>query len=131
MRHRDAGPDGQVNRLPVILYGEGGAAEAAGRRLTETCTVRWTHSPDRLLDLTVFFLHRNLAKLPEATRHLLVDLHQSDKLLGGKRVLIVDDDIRNIFALSAVLEECEMVILSADNGRDAIHLLQEEEVDIV
>ena len=53
-----------------------------------------------------------------------MDLHQSDKPLTGKRVLIVDDDIRNIFALSAVLEEHDMVIVSADNGRDAIRILQ-------
>jgi CheY-like chemotaxis protein len=55
---------------------------------------------------------------------MLVDLHVSDKALAGKKVLIVDDDMRNIFALSAVLEEHDMVVLSADNGRDAIELLE-------
>jgi CheY-like chemotaxis protein len=63
---------------------------------------------------------------------LLLDLHQSDKLLAGKKVLVVDDDMRNIFALSAVLEEHEMTVVSADNGRDAIDiLLDDPEVDIV
>src|SRR5262249_58704285 len=63
---------------------------------------------------------------------LLLDLHQSDKILAGKKVLIVDDDMRNIFALSTVLEEHDMEIVSADNGRDAIRILQEQpNVDIV
>jgi CheY-like chemotaxis protein len=94
--------------------------------------VRQAHSPERLLDQVAFFLHRSLNRLPEAQRQLLQDLHQSNKSLAGKKVLIVDDDIRNIFALSTVLEEHDMVVTSAGNGRDAIKLLQEEtDVDIV
>jgi len=59
-------------------------------------------------------------------------LHRSDKVLPGKKVLIVDDDMRNIFALSTVLEEHDMAIVSADNGRDAIKILQQQEdIDIV
>src|SRR5262249_25511483 len=82
--------------------------------------------------LTTFCLHRAVANLPEGERQLLLDLHQSDKPLAGKKVLIVDDDMRNIFALSTVLEEHDMVILSADNGSDAIDLLQEDlQVDAV
>jgi CheY-like chemotaxis protein len=94
--------------------------------------VRRAQSPERLLDLAAFCLHRDVSKLPEAAREQLIELHQSDKLLAGKKVLIVDDDMRNIFALSTVLEEHDMVIVSADNGRDAIKLLQKEsDVDIV
>ena len=94
--------------------------------------MRRVHSPERLLDQAAFFLHRNVAKLPEGRRQLLLDLHQSDKVLAGRKVLIVDDDMRNIFALSTVLEEHDMVIVSADNGRDAIRVLQKEsDVDIV
>jgi CheY-like chemotaxis protein len=85
-----------------------------------------------LLDLASFFLHLPVANLPEARRTVLMDLHESDKLLAGKKVLIVDDDMRNIFALSTVLEEHEMVISSADNGRDAIRILQSDPtIDIV
>jgi HAMP domain-containing protein/signal transduction histidine kinase/DNA-binding response OmpR family regulator len=119
-------------RLPVILYGEGPAGdEGAWKRLGHRCTVRRTQSLDRLFDLSAFFLHRNAAELPVARLKLLQALQQSDKILGGKRVLIVDDDIRNIFALSAVLEEYDMLVVSADNGRDAIQILQVEEMDIV
>jgi CheY-like chemotaxis protein len=128
----DERPSGN-GRLPVVVFGDDDHREnAAWKRLSEVCTLRRAHSPERLLDLTTFFLHRAVAKLPEAKRQLLVDLHQSDKPLSGKHVLIVDDDIRNIFALSAVLEEHEMVILSADNGRDAIRILRETPgIDIV
>src|SRR5207244_10179521 len=95
-------------------------------------SVRRVHSTERLLDQTAFFLHCNVAKLPQEKRQLLSDLHQSNKALAGKKVLIVDDDMRNIFALSTVLEEHDMNIVSARNGRDAIRILQEEpEIDIV
>jgi len=129
------GDETAMSQLPVIVYGAGTIvhdSEGVWRRLSEVCQVRRVHSAERLLDLTTLFLHRSVAKLPEAKRQMLLDLHQSDKLLAGKKVLIVDDDMRNIFALSTVLEEHDMVIVSADNGRDAIRLLQEQrDVDIV
>src|SRR5262249_3588314 len=82
-------------RLPVIIFGDDNDAEnAAWKRLSDVCTLRRAKSPERLLDLTTFFLHRAVAKLPESKRQVLVDLHQSDKPLTGKHVLIVDDDIR-------------------------------------
>jgi signal transduction histidine kinase/HAMP domain-containing protein/DNA-binding response OmpR family regulator len=121
-----------VTRLPIIIYGENDIDEAKIKRLSNGYLVRRTHSTERLLDLATLSLHRNLAKLPESQRKKLYELHQSDKLLADKKVLIVDDDIRNIFALSSVLEDHHMNIVSADNGRGAIQLLQEEEnIDIV
>ncbi|MGC1273074.1 MAG: response regulator, partial [Planctomycetaceae bacterium] len=122
------------SRLPVIVYDDDEARDEDGvwRRVSEVCTVRRTHSTGRLLDLSTAFLHRDVARLPDSMRQLLVDMHQSDRILVGKTVLIVDDDMRNIFALSTVLEDHDMVILSADNGRDAIKtLLGETDVDIV
>jgi CheY-like chemotaxis protein len=124
-----------INHLPVILYGEGTAAQDEGgawKRLAESFTIRRVHSAERLLDQTTFFLHRNLAKLPDAKRRLLENLHSSNQVLPGKKVLVVDDDMRNIFALSTVLEEHDMVVVSADNGRDAIKILQSQpNIDIV
>jgi HAMP domain-containing protein/signal transduction histidine kinase/DNA-binding response OmpR family regulator len=116
---------GEFGRLPVIVYGESETGGGAWDWLSPTCTVRHTRSPERLLDLTAFFMHRNVAKLPEAKRQTLLALAQSEQALRGRRVLIVDDDVRNIFALSAVLEEYEMDVVSADNGRDAIRLLRD------
>ena len=75
----------------------------------------------RLLDLTTFFLHRTARQAARAASgRCCSSCTQSDTLLAGKKVLIVDDDMRNIFALSTVLEQHDMVIVSADNGRDAI-----------
>jgi CheY-like chemotaxis protein len=124
-----------VGHLPVVVYGDGPAdpdGDGGWKRLAESFTVRRAHSPERLLDLTSFYLHRDVAKLPEAKRRVLEGLHSADKVLPGKKVLIVDDDMRNIFALSTVLEDHDMVVLSADNGRDAIKTLQaQRDVDVV
>jgi CheY-like chemotaxis protein len=102
------------------------------KKLTEVCTVRRVHSVERLLDQTALFLHRKVADFPQRTRQRLMDLHQSDNVLANKRILIVDDDIRNIFALSTVLEEHGMIVMSAGNGRDAISLLRNQsDIDAV
>jgi signal transduction histidine kinase/CheY-like chemotaxis protein/HAMP domain-containing protein len=128
-------PNRVVSRLPVIVYSDGPVAETADggwKRVADVCTVRRAHTPDVLLDLATFFLHRPLAKLSEGQRQKLLELDRTDRILAGRKVLIVDDDIRNIFALSTVLEEHDMAILSADNGRDAIRILQDDPaVDIV
>jgi signal transduction histidine kinase/DNA-binding response OmpR family regulator/HAMP domain-containing protein len=116
---------GEFGRLPVIVFGESETGGGAWDWLSPTCTVRHTRSLERLLDLTAFFMHRNVANLPEAKRQVLQSLAQSEQALRGRRVLIVDDDVRNIFALSAVLEEYEMDVVFADNGRDAIRMLRD------
>jgi len=121
--------------LSVILYGnESDAANdsSAWKPLSKICSTHWVYSPERLLDQTTLHLHRDIAKLPEKQRQILHDIYESNKPLQGKKVLIVDDDIRNIFALTTVLEDYGMHIVSADNGRDAIHLLQgDTEIDVV
>jgi len=132
---RDYPSENVLGRLPVLAYAEGGPIsddDGAWKKLADVCTLRRVHSLDRLLDQSVFFLHRPSAQLPENKRQVLLDLHQSDKLLSGKKVLIVDDDMRNIFALSSVLEEHDMAVISADNGRDAVKMLQDHtDVDVV
>jgi HAMP domain-containing protein/signal transduction histidine kinase/CheY-like chemotaxis protein len=122
------------SNLPVIVYADEEAAvdDEGWKKLAQACTLRRVHSPERLLDQTAYFLHRNVAKLPEDQRLILENLHQSNQVLAGRKVLVVDDDIRNIFALSTVLEEHEMVTLSAETGRDAIRILQTEpDIDVV
>jgi CheY-like chemotaxis protein len=121
--------------VPVLVFDDGQVISddhGGWKRLSEVCTVRRVHSFERLLDQITYFLHLNLVQLPEPRRQVLLDLYQSNKALAGKKVLIVDDDIRNIFALSIILEEHDMVIETAGNGRNAIQLLQEKpDVDIV
>jgi HAMP domain-containing protein/signal transduction histidine kinase/CheY-like chemotaxis protein len=120
-----------ANPLPVIVYGKEDLDETALKRLNEGCVVRVAHSPDRLLDLVTFYLHQDVNDLPEDHRDKLTHLY-SNFPLADKRVLIVDDDARNIFALTSVLEEHSMSILSADSGREAIQILQDHpEIDIV
>jgi CheY-like chemotaxis protein len=124
--------DGDIGCSPVILYGDDSAGNGEWNRLAEHWTVRRANSLDRVLDLAVLFTHRSISDLPDAKRQMLQNLHDSEKVVMGKKVLIVDDDMRNIFALATVLEEHAMETISADNGRDAIRLLQtEHDVDIV
>jgi HAMP domain-containing protein/signal transduction histidine kinase/CheY-like chemotaxis protein len=125
----------RVDNPAVIVYDEQPIQQEdqpAWKKLAEVCTVRRVQSPERLLDQAVLSLHHPVAKLPPAGRQVLENLYRSDKVLPGKKVLIVDDDMRNIFALSAVLEEHDMVVLSADNGRAAVKILQTQpDIDIV
>ena len=130
----DVSPEASFTRLPIIVYGneETDSDDSTWKRLGEFGTVCRVHSADRLLDMSTYFLHSEVARLTDGKRQILLDLHESDKILDNKKVLIVDDDMRNIFALSSVLEEHDMIVLSADNGRDAIRVLQTEpDVDIV
>ena len=89
-------------------------------------------SPERLLDETALFLHRVEARLPEPKRRMLEQLHSAEDVFAGKKVLIVDDDVRNIFALTSVLEAHGMEVVFAENGRDGIEMLQANpDVDLV
>jgi len=89
------------------------------------------HSIERLLDQAVLALHLDDSRLKEEHRHVLDEIYNSTKALAGRSVLIVDDDIRNIFALSSVLEDYGMQITTADNGRDAINIVQKRQLDVV
>jgi CheY-like chemotaxis protein len=82
-------------------------------------------SPERLLDETALFLHRVVTDLPPAKQQMLERLHGGKEALRGRKVLVVDDDARNIFALTSLLENHEMEVISATNGRQAIDLIRE------
>jgi CheY-like chemotaxis protein len=87
---------------------------------------------DQLIEAGTFFLHRSTASMSEGERRAVEAVNDVAGSLAGKKVLIVDDDIRNIFALATVLDQQGMVIVSAENGRDAIRRVQEDaEIDIV
>ena len=92
--------------------------------LARSVVVKGVESPERLLDETALFLHRVVADLPQEKQKMLDRLHQSDEALVGKKVLVVDDDMRNIFALSSVLERRGMTVLTAGTGREAISTLE-------
>jgi HAMP domain-containing protein/CheY-like chemotaxis protein len=100
------------------------------RTMAKSIVLKDVQSPERLLDETALFLHRVLADLPAGKQRMLERLHSTNEVLRGRKVLIVDDDARNIFALSTVLENQEMEILSATNGRQAIALIKEHSDDL-
>ncbi|HEY9664173.1 MAG TPA: response regulator, partial [Allocoleopsis sp.] len=119
--------DPQLNYLPIIVYTGKELTpqeETQLRRVSESIIVKDVQSPERLLDETALFLHRIQANLPAPKRLVLEQLRQNDPVLQGKKVLIVDDDVRNIFALTSMLERYQMEVLYAENGRDGITMLQ-------
>jgi CheY-like chemotaxis protein len=116
-----------LSELPVVVFtGKELTAEedARLRTLARSVVVKGVESPERLLDETALFLHRVVAELPVERQRMLEKLHGSDEALAGKKVLIVDDDVRNIFALSSVLERRRMQVLTAGTGREAIQTLE-------
>jgi CheY-like chemotaxis protein len=117
----------EVTDLPVVVFtGKELSPEEDARlhTLARSVVVKGVESPERLLDETALFLHRVVANLPPEKQKMLDRLHRSDEALVGKKVLVVDDDMRNIFALSSVLERRGMAVLTAGTGREAISMLE-------
>ncbi len=98
--------------------------DASLHTLARSVVVKGVESPERLLDETSLFLHRVVSDLPAEKQRMLEQLHRSDEDLMGKAVLVVDDDVRNIFALSSVLERRGMKVLTATTGNEATELLE-------
>ena len=112
--------------VPVVVFtGKELSPEEDARlhTLARSVVVKGVESPERLLDETALFLHRVVADLPPEKQQMLDRLHRSDDDLVGKKVLVVDDDVRNIFALSSVLERRGMTVLTAGTGHEAIATL--------
>jgi CheY-like chemotaxis protein/signal transduction histidine kinase len=127
--------DKAMSQVPVIIYtGKELTKTEEGelRQLAQTIIIKDVKSPERLLDETTLFLHRVESSLPPEKQRLLDQLHRSDPTLTGKKALVVDDDIRNIFALTSILERHEMDVQYAENGHDALRMLNENpDVDVV
>jgi CheY-like chemotaxis protein/signal transduction histidine kinase/HAMP domain-containing protein len=116
-----------LSEVPVVVF--------TGRELTvdedarlhnmaRSIVVKGVESPERLLDETALFLHRVVSELPPEKQKLIERLNSSDEDLIGQTVLLVDDDARNIFALSSVLERHGMRVLTTSSGREAIDLVE-------
>jgi CheY-like chemotaxis protein/two-component sensor histidine kinase len=119
--------DPAMRDLPIIIYTGKELSqdeETRLKRFADTIIIKDVKSPERLLDETALFLHRVEAKLPEQKRRMLERLHNADAVFAGKHVLIVDDDVRNIFSLTSVLEDHGMRVSFAENGKYAIDLLK-------
>jgi len=119
--------DPAMSDVPVIVFtGRELTAqeEAELHAVARSIVVKGVESPERLLDETALFLHRNVTDLPREKQMMLEKLTSSDEDLVGKTVLLVDDDARNIFALSSALERRGMRVLTATTGMEAIELVQ-------
>jgi HAMP domain-containing protein/signal transduction histidine kinase/CheY-like chemotaxis protein len=132
---REAATDEVLRELPLIAYVPAGLTKADRARLdalAKSAVITIADSPERLIDRAALFLHRPEATLSSQTRELLGHLRIGDAPLHGRKVLVIDDDIRNVFALTSTLEQRGMKVVFAENGREGIERLhQHPNTDVV
>jgi signal transduction histidine kinase/DNA-binding response OmpR family regulator len=115
------------SQIPVVLYANRELTQAEENLLQHyetSLTVKTVRSPERLLDEATLFLHQVEANLPKDKRQMLQMVHDKNAILANKNILIVDDDIRNTFALTTVLEDKNMEIIVAKTGKEALKMLE-------
>ena len=118
----------ELCQMPVIIYAERdltSSEETILLQCSEHIPVKSVHSRERLLDEATLFLHQLEAKLPVDKRNMLRMVHDKEAILKQKKVLIVDDDVRNLFALATVLEDHDMEALCTKNGKEGLKALEE------
>lgn len=127
--------DDKLSKIPTIVYTGKDLTKEETKRLNSlanTVVLKTADSHERLLDETILFLHRVESRLPKEKQTIIRKLHKTDEVLKGKLVLVVDDDIRNIYSLTNVLKEEGMNCLVAENGNAALKTLKENpSIDIV
>ena len=115
---------------PVIIYTARELTEEENRKLggyTGSIVIKGAHSSDRLLDEVTLFLHSVEASLSKDQQAIIRMQHNPDRMLKGRKILLVDDDMRNIFALSKVLKKHGMEVVIADNGQMALEKMRQEQ----
>jgi len=120
--------DEALNKVPIIIYTGKDLSKEENTLLMKfanTVVLKTVDSQERLLDETMLFLHRVESKLPKEKQNIIRKLHKSDEVLKNKTILVVDDDIRNIYSLTNALEEEGMHCLTAENGKAAVKMLKE------
>lgn len=116
--------------VPFLLYSEqelNQRDKSQLKQFRESILLKEVATPERLLDESALYLHRVHTDIPLKKRQLIDNLHASNQVLVGKHILIVDDDIRNIFAMTSALEDYGIKVLMAEKGKDAIKLLKEKQ----
>lgn len=123
------------NVPPIIIYTGKELTKEENNELlkhAESIIIKGVKSEDRLLDETALFLHRTIGNLPESKQQIITNLYDKDHILKGKQILVVDDDMRNVFALSKILKERGMEIVKAENGLYALEQLKSnDKIDMV
>lgn len=126
--------DDLLARIPVILYGNRGltiAEEQQLQQFEDNLVVKTVASPERLLDEATLFMHQVAANLSSDKQTMLMKVHDKEAILAHKKIMIVDDDMRNTYALMTALEEKEMEIIIANNGKEALTVLKTTMVDLI
>lgn len=127
--------DDELPQVPIIIY-TGKALtdeeEMTIRQYADEIVIRGAKSPERLLDDITLFLHRTEAGLPEDKQRILRMIHDKESILKDKKVLVVDDDMRNVYALTNILENKGIIVRAAKDGKEALKSLDENsDVDLV
>ena len=124
-----------ISELPIIIYTGKELTkkeEAKLGKYTQSIIIKGPKSPERLLDETTLFLHRVEANLPEEQKKMLEGVHDKDAVLRDKNILLVDDDMRNLFAMSSILEDCGMNMFTGKNGKEGLECLDKNpDIDLV
>ncbi len=126
--------DDHLSKCPVIIYTGKALTEAENHELlkyADSVIIKGVKSPERLLDETALFLHRVIANLPEEKQRTIRQLHDSEAILANKTILIVDDDARNAFALSKLLNTKGLSVYIAPTGQKALEWLDKTVIDLV
>lgn len=116
-----------LKKTPIIVYTGRDLTKAESNRLIKyanTVILKTVDSHERLLDETMLFLHRVESKLPKEKQNIIRKLHKTDEILKNRKILVVDDDIRNIYSLTNVLETEGLICITAEDGREAINTLK-------
>ncbi|MCK5718494.1 MAG: response regulator [Thiomargarita sp.] len=119
-----------LSKIPVIIYSERDFSESEEiclNQMSNRIPIKPVKSMERLLDETILFLHQVEAKLPENKRKIIRMVHDKEAALKDKTILIVDDDVRNTFALATALEDKGMEVITANDGKKALIALDENE----
>jgi CheY-like chemotaxis protein len=120
--------DERLSKIPVIVHANRDLSadeESILQRVGNQLTLKEVYSPERLLDEATLFLHQVEANLPAEKQKMLEQVHDKQAIFKDKKILMVDDDVRNVFALVNVLEEKGMEVIVGQNGKDALRLLEE------
>lgn len=121
--------DKNIDVPPVIVYTGKELSHEEHLQLqkyADSIIIKGVKSEERLLDETALFLHRIVDKMPSEKQQVIVNLHDKDSMFHGKKILLVDDDMRNVFALSKILSEKGMKVIKAENGKKAIQIIEKE-----
>jgi len=126
--------DEALARIPVLIYAQRGLSEgqyAVLKRYAESIVVREVKSPERLFDEVALFLHLVEEQLPPEKKNILTALHDKEAIFKDKKILVVDDDVRNVFALTHILEDKGFKVIVGKNGREAVEQLEKNpDIDI-